>query len=184
MSSGVKLAVMGQQAPPVSIPALQASVGVGCPALPLVPAESVLPPADRRAPCPPGQVSPAAAASATGTSDSSSRSSSTSTGSTYRSSSTTGSTSGSFDLESGHATSTTSQRGGFGSTGSSSVSSADMRREASVPRSGWQHRLEQIGFDFYNLEARPTGPSRPATPFRRPRSTRWRQPARSLHGLA
>ena len=29
-----------------------------------------------------------------------------------------------------------------------------MRREASVPRSGWQHRLEQIGFDFYNLEGK------------------------------
>ena len=29
-----------------------------------------------------------------------------------------------------------------------------MRREASTPRPGWQHKLEQLGFDFYNMEGK------------------------------
>ena len=29
-----------------------------------------------------------------------------------------------------------------------------MHREASTPRPGWQHKLEQLGFDYYNMEGK------------------------------
>ena len=29
-----------------------------------------------------------------------------------------------------------------------------MRREASTPRPGWQHKLEQLGFDYYNMDGK------------------------------
>ena len=122
MSRGIKLAVMGV-AGAALLYSCAPSVGAGLGALPylwFLPNPFYRPPV-AAVPCPPGQVCAPQQATGTSSGSSSSSRSSTGIGSSFKSGSTT---SGSTATTGSSTATTTSQRGGFGSTGSSSSSSS------------------------------------------------------------
>ena len=58
-----------------------------------------------------------------------------------------------------------------------------MRREASTPRPGWQQKLEQLGFDYYNMDGKAYWTEQACYAFTSDEIDQLEAATEELHGL-